>query len=504
MQKVISVSSMQNCEQQAISAGSSVKKLMQSAAQMVFNGVTWKPPVAIVCGAGNNAGDGYALASILQEHKISCKIFLTSEKFSEAGKFYFELAKSNGVEFKHITLAEKFKGFNTIVDCIFGTGYRGKDLGDLKTVINNINSSKAYVVSVDINSGLASDNGLTECAVHSDLTVAVGSFKYGHFLNMAKDVMDKVVCGDIGLPVPEENTFLFEESDAALTLKKRKNFSNKGDFGYISLICGSKMYSGAAKLANLAACAMASGAGVVKLAVPDFLSGAVLPYLVESTLFPLSCKGESLKFCQEEIETLAKTTKVIAFGMGVGDTKATEQILKYLTEHFTGTLILDADALNCVSRLGTDVLTNATCKLILTPHVKEFSRLSGKGVDEVLQDPVELSKSFAGQHNCILLLKGPTTLVTDGSTTYFVCKGCSGMATAGSGDVLSGILAAVCGYNHDRLLEATATAALINGLSGELAEKELGAIAMTSSDTISKLGQAVNSIKRTIKTLSEN
>ena len=473
MQRVLSTDSIKKCEQQAIDSGVTEIELMWRAANAVFESVEWKAPVAVVCGAGNNAGDGYALACILHDNDIDCKIFLTTEKFSVSGKHYFEMARQKGVEICHADSKEKFESFSMIVDCIFGTGYSGRDMGDIKMVVNNINQSPAKVISVDINSGLVADSGMTQLAVHSDLTVSIGSFKYGHFLNMAKDVLKSVKNCDIGLPDSDEPTFLIEEQDAKLVLKKRKNFSNKGNFGYISLICGSKMYSGASKLANLAASSMVSGAGVVKLAVPESLSDAVLPYLLESTLYPLSDSGGNLTFDSAGLSQLMATTDTIAFGMGVGVNEETQKILKFLLSNFDKTLILDADALNCLATIGTDCLKSAKCKLILTPHAKEFSRLTGLSVEEILNAPVQQSKEFAKAHGCILLLKGATTIVTDGTTTLLVSRGCPGMATAGSGDVLSGVLSAVCGYNSDNLLLATSVATLISGVAGELAVKML-------------------------------
>lgn len=282
-------------------------------------------------------------------------------------------------------------------------------------------------------------------------------------------------------------------ADCARCLVPREGDCNKGNFGYIALIGGSLRYSGAAKLANLAAVAMRSGAGVVKLAVPREIAFAVAPFLLESTLFPLASNDGELAFDAKLVDELMRNVNAAAFGMGCGAGCGTQQTLEYLLENFRGALAIDADGLNCLAQMGVQLLDKCAPRVILTPHVKEFSRLAGVPVQTVIERGAELAKRFASAHRVILLLKGATTTVTDGEEVLLVRRGCAGMATAGSGDVLSGVIAALCGYNTD-LLQATATAAYINGVAGELAEQQSNSISMTAGDTARHITTAVNAI----------
>ena len=490
----VSVENMRKSDEWTIKNLTSSKELMKRAGEAVFEKVKWQAPVAIVCGTGNNAGDGFVLAKKLADIGIECKVFLLEEKFSIDGKFYFDKCADKKINIELIDNNTNFKRFKTIVDCIFGTGFKGKIEGVERSVIEKINNSKAFIVSVDINSGLNGDTGLCDICVKSDLTISIGSFKMGHFLNMAKDVMKSKTNADIGIKLKSEPYYLIEKQDLKKIFCKRKNFSNKSTYGYIALIGGSVKYSGAIKLANLANSAMRAGAGVVKLAVPNCISQAIMPYLLESTLFPLSDNGDMIVFDENEFKELTRNVKTIAIGMGIGLSDEIEKILKFLLTEFGGTLIIDADALTVLSKMYRKFLKNASCKVVLTPHIKEFSRLTGKSVDEIYENQIETTKQYAKENNCILLSKGTTTIVTDGEKIYLVDRGSPGMATAGSGDVLSGIISAVCAYNQDNLLLAVAGSAYVNGLAGELAENENGAISMVASDTANMIKNAINEI----------
>lgn len=175
------------------------KELMARAGKAIFEQVKWKAPVGIICGKGNNAGDGFVVALLLKDHGIDCEIVLLYEDaFSEDGRFFYDKCLEKGIR----SVSEgNYGAYNTILDCIFGTGFKGEVKEPAKTAIEQINSSGAYVVSADINSGLNGDTGLGDLYVRSDLTVSIGTFKYGHFLGRAREAMkDKVNC-DIGIKI---------------------------------------------------------------------------------------------------------------------------------------------------------------------------------------------------------------------------------------------------------------------------------------------------------------
>ena len=175
------------------------KELMARAGRAIFEHVEWKAPVGIICGKGNNAGDGFVVASLLKDHGIDCEIVLLYEDaFSEDGRYFYDKCLEKGIR---TVSGGNYGGYKTILDCIFGTGFKGEVKDPARTAIENINSSGVYVVSADINSGLNGDTGLGELYVKSDLTVSIGTFKYGHFLGNAKEAMkDKINC-DIGIKI---------------------------------------------------------------------------------------------------------------------------------------------------------------------------------------------------------------------------------------------------------------------------------------------------------------
>ncbi|MBP5331034.1 MAG: NAD(P)H-hydrate dehydratase [Lachnospiraceae bacterium] len=602
MIEILSVGNMRESDANTIRSGISGRELMMRAGRAIFENAEWKPPVAIVCGTGNNAGDGYVLAKLLHDAGIACTLILLEEKFSEDGKYYFDICREAGISVKipgmsgesqntekdseeiscaHISAAE-LSTYSTIVDCLFGTGFKGDVRGKAADIINAINTSGAYVISVDINSGLNGDSGMAESVVvrpehepytgedvkpeptsHkisgtnnnagcviSDLTISIGSFKPGHFLNMAKDMMKRKINCDIGITPVDRPFYLLEKTDLKPFFAPRFNYSNKGTYGYVALIGGSKRYSGAIRLAAMANAAMRAGAGVVKIAVPSSLCPVVASNILESTLFPLSDDDGEARFVESEIAELISNVKTVAFGMGIGITEETAKILDYLLDNYTGRLIIDADGLTLLPRTDPEKIRQTKAQLILTPHIKEFSRLlvsekiespqhSGNEViNEILSTPIEHARRYALDHKLILLLKGPSTIITDGNITYITDAGCAGMATAGSGDVLSGILAAVCAYlpemachaklsgsstpdllkasensSNDVSLEtpmnnstafagtpktglafSVAVGAYINGKAGELAQERTNSISMIASDTVSCITDVISGL----------
>lgn len=495
MIKVVSVDNMRKSDAYTAAHSATMRELMQRAGKAIFDAVDWRAPVAIVCGTGNNAGDGFIVAELLHSADIACEVFLLSDKFSDDGKYFYERCAALGIKMNRGLDELALDGFNTVVDCIFGTGFRGEVREPYLTAIERINSSGAYIVSADINSGLGGDSGLGKVCVHSDLTVSLGCYKSGLFLNSAKDVIKSKVNCDIGIELLDEPAYLIEADDIRHLFDNRLNNSNKGDYGYVALIGGSRQFSGAAKLANIALAALRSGAGVAKLAVPEHIVDAVLPYVLESTLFPLDEENGSYCFRHSTTQNLMYHTASAAIGMGMGRSSEVKRLLEYLLCEYSGNLIVDADGLNVLSGMDKNLFKNASCRLILTPHPKEFERLCGEKFEEFRGDLIASAKKYAASTGAILLLKGATTIVTDGTTTYLVDRGCAGMATAGSGDVLSGILAGICGYvGDDELLLGVAAGAYIAGLAGEIASRDIPAVSMLASDTVKALPQAIKEV----------
>ncbi len=490
MQKILSVETMRTSDAKTIQQGISGRELMWRAANGVFQSYPWRGKTAIVCGGGNNAGDGFALALLLREAHVNCTLFLLFDTFSPDGAYYYGKCKEIGIEAVAFSSGEAFEGYREIVDCIFGTGFRGEVDGIAADAIRAINQSGKAVISVDINSGLNGDNGLSALCVKSDLTVSIGFYKTGHFLNQAKDSMKKRVNVDIGIGLHGECCYLCEDTDFEGILKPRLQASHKGNYGYVSILGGCEAYSGAVKLANMSCAALRAGCGVAQLIVPKSIVGSVSPYLLESTLATLP-DGE--EFEPSLLDRILANQKALAIGMGWGRSPKHAKILAHVLQNYELPLVIDADGLNTLAEMDLSVLKASKCRVILTPHLKEMERLCGRPLREIAADPIGCARAFAREYGVILLLKGPTTVVSDGTDVYLVDRGCAGMATAGSGDVLSGILAGLLGSADCSALTA-ACGAYIAGFAGELAEKAVNPISMLASDTVAHIGEAISNI----------
>ena len=327
-----------------------------------------------------------------------------------------------------------------------------------------------------------------------------------------------------------EFTYEIEMKDIRNIVAQRPSDTNKGDYGYVGIMGGCLEYSGAVKLANLSAASMRAGCGVVRLIIPKEIAKSVTPYLLEQTIFPMEDNDSKMVFSREQLKEALNKLKAVAIGMGWGKSEEYKKILEYILINYQIPIVIDADGLNTLSTMNMDILKETKCKVILTPHLKEFERLSkikledirkvassyvsfdserrtaqgnlnlfnteksSDSSDTIKNHEINLAKDFAKTYNVILLLKGPTTIVTDGEKVYLVKRGCSGMATAGSGDVLSGILAGLLGYNVPDLLTVSA-GAFLNGVAGEIAEEKYTDISMIASDTVKCLPEAIKQIR---------
>ena len=293
----------------------------------------------------------------------------------------------------------------------------------------------------------------------------------------------------------EENLYKIEITDVKEIVTKRPKDSHKGTFGTVGIIGGSLEYSGAIKLANMSATAMRSGCGITRVIVPETISTSITPYLLEQTLYPVKCdKKNHMQLEKQELLQATNNLKAIAIGMGWGRGENYQNILTNLITTYQGSLLIDADGLNTLANMNKDVLKKTNAKIILTPHLKEFSRLTNIDIEEIKKNKLKYAINFAKEYQVILLLKGETTIITDGNITYLSNSGCPGMATAGSGDVLSGIIIGILGYLKPTPFNI-ACSAYLAGLAGELAEEKYTDISLIASDTINYIPEAIKKIR---------
>ncbi len=485
MQKVISKENMKKSDEYTIQNKMSSLKLMDKAAIAVMQSYNFKGKILIVAGTGNNAGDGYALANRLYENGHQVEILLTENKFSKEGKHYFNLCIKNKIPIYIYENNFNFQKYDLLVDAIYGIGFSGMLPKHIETIINQMNNSNKPIISIDINSGLDANNGLATTCINSTLTVAIGALKPGHLLNMAKDKINKLVVQNIDIEIVGETYYLLEECDFKEYIPKRLNNSNKGNYGLVGILGGCQNYSGSVKLANLSLSALTSGSGVARIITPNSIISSISPYLLESTIYPIPDQNGQMIYNKDSIDKSLEKVTALLIGIGWNQTKDNEKILNYIINNYHIPMVIDADGLNTIAKTK-----NLKPNLILTPHLKEFSRLTGLSIEEIIKDEINIAKNYAKNHQITLLLKGPATIITDGNIVYIVNTGCPGMATAGSGDVLSGIIIGLLGYLKPTL-KTVALAAYINGLAGMLAEKDKGSVSMLASDTINHLSEVI-------------
>lgn len=417
--------------------------------------------ITVVCGTGNNGGDGYVAARELIKRGFEVKIFALEGELSEDCKR--EKERYEGEYLKDIS-------GSIIIDCIFGTGLSREITGKTADLISKINALKAYVISADIPSGIDGNSGICRgVAVKADKTVAIAEYKTGMFLNDGLDFCGKVVKKDIGITCPKDNYTLINcPRNIAEFYPTRRRNSHKGTYGSVNIIAGSEKYPGAAALSTEAA--LKSGCGYVKLTSPEKVRYALLPE------YPQAVFLENCDFSSD----------CIAFGMGLTAGDETYNKLKDILNGYGGKLLIDADGLNSLSLFGKDILKDRKCAILLTPHLKEFSRLTGLSVEEILRDPVDISKKFAKEYKVVLLLKSASSIITDGENTVLNVTGTTALSKGGSGDILSGF-AAGCMARGLSPFDAAVCASYTLGLSAEISSSDKTDYCATSKDILKNL-----------------
>ncbi len=490
---LVSSLSAREADLKTVSSGVSAELLMRRVAEGILENARFKQGrTLIVSGKGGNGGDGYALYLLMKENGFSVSITDFGESKSAAASFY-----RNKCENEILPYSEElsFDSYQNIVDCLFGVGLTRPIAGEFLSCVKKINRSGAYVVSVDIPSGISSDDGRTLGeAVNANVTFAVQNMKLGHFLSDGLDCSGEIGVLDVGIEKTAPDCLLVEDQDVARLFPPLKRNVHKGSRGFLSIIAGSDLYSGAAVLAEMGAEALAFGDGLVRLCVPESILYSVMNKITECTLLPMPSRDGSLLFSVEYLRRAIDRATAVLFGNGVSLSEGASKMLSFLIENVTVPLVLDADALNLLSS-DPSLLTKRVGQTVLTPHPKEMSRLMGIPTDEILSDPLSYAKEFAARYKVIVLLKGASTIVTDGKIAYLSASGSPGMAKGGSGDVLAGAVAALLAQGKG-VLESAYGAAYVLGLAGEISAKEVGVYSMLPSDTARNVSAAIRYLSK--------
>ena len=480
-----------------------------AAASMIHESVSdlLEKKVLILCGKGNNGGDGLVIARHLFLDGVQVDILLLAKRKQLKGdaRTNADIAYKMGIPIHEITeknLAEQnhlFRHCHVIVDALFGTGLTQPAKGLFEKVIKKVNALRKFVVAVDLPSGVDSDSGqLIGPHIQANVTAALALFKRSHLLFPAAESMGEVQILDISIPpqaIEEQEVGVawLELEDIQSLLPHRPTNTHKGDYGHTLVVAGSRGKGGAAGLAGLAA--LRAGAGLVTLAVPESCHQALEfnPLETMSLALPETKSGcLSAKALDAIMENL-EGKSVLAIGPGLSTEKETLQLLEALLPRVTCPLVIDADAINGLAK-HEYLIEKLQTEAVLTPHPKEMSRLSGWPVADILEHRIERTREFAVQHGVTCLLKGARTLLGFADGTVMINPtGNPGMATAGSGDVLTGVIAGLISQGLS-VPSATAAGAYIHGLAGDLYAESVHEIPLTAGDLLNTLPHAIKRI----------
>ena len=461
--------------------------------------------IAIFCGKGNNGGDGLVAARYLSA-KANVAVFLLCRRDEISGDARANLDKYKGKLFE-ITTEEEFKKTisvaakaDILVDAILGTGLKAELTGQYRRVVEGINSLGKKVVSVDIPSGISSDTGqVLGAAVRADLTITFGIPKVGLYLFPGIEYAGKVEVIDIGLPEALTSgegikNGIIDRSDIAPLFPKRQKDTHKGSYGHLLVVAGSRGKTGAAEMVSMSA--LRSGTGLVTLAVPKNLQPIFEMKLVEVMTEPLS-EGERWsigEYALGEVLSLAEGKSAVAIGPGIVPTPAATMVMAGLIKELYQPVVIDAGGIDAIIS-NPEVLKKAKGQRVITPHPGEMGRLLGIPSRDVQADRVGIASRFAVENNVCVVLKGAHTVIAvPEGRAYINTTGNPGMATAGSGDVLTGMIGGLLAQGFKPELAAIA-AVYLHGLAGDLLRNEMGEYGIIATDLIEKIPFAIKSVR---------
>src|SRR5262245_3501117 len=473
--------------------------------------------VAVVCGRGSNGGDGFVVARTLMQRGADVSVFLLGrvadvrgdartnlEILGRLGLTVVEVADSQAWELH----CSEVNDCSLIIDAVFGTGLNAPISGFVESVVADVNASGIPIVSIDIPSGLSADSAEPiGPSMHASLTVTLAAPKLPLVLPPGETHAGSIVIADIGVPdtvidaLEAPRIELLTRSAMRELVPPRAPDAHKGDYGHVLVVAGSRGKTGAAHLAAVGA--LRSGAGLVTVATPGSCQATVASMGPEYMTEALPDDAQGL--CPDGVDRLLEIARdVIAVGPGLGQTARTREFVRELVDRASTPLVIDADGLNAFAG-DPDRLTGRDGRdVIITPHPGEMARLVGMSTDEVQASRLDIARNFAVAHHLYVVLKGHRTLVATPDEQVFINPtGNPGMATGGTGDVLTGMIAAWLA----QLLDAEAACKLavyLHGMAGDLAEAEEGDISLTAGDVAGHLGDAIMELTARRKVVDRN
>lgn len=506
--RLVTGAQMARIDRGAVERGVTGIELMASAGRggaRVLNDLVGGFPgkkIVVLCGKGNNGGDGFVIADLAASAGASVSAFLLAAEDQVGGdaRHHLDRARKNGLEFDEILgsndlvrIRSALSGASAAVDALLGTGIRGGPRGVVAGAIETLRDAACRVLAVDVPSGLDADTGRVDgpCAA-ATRTVTFGLPKIGQFRYPGRSLCGILHCADIGLPkaainADSVNVRLIAAYGGAPLLPRRRPDAHKGDCGRVVILAGSSGLTGAAALS--AQGALRSGAGLVRVGVPESLNDILEVKLTEAMTHPLpevrNRRCLALR-ARGDIRRLVTEADCVALGPGLGTHRETVQLVRRIIEDIQAPLVLDADGINALAG-APEILENRAAPTVVTPHPGEFARLTGLGNDATRSDPIGSAQTLARAAGVTVILKGaPTVVAVPSGRTYVNPSGNAGMASGGSGDVLTGILAALIAQGADPET-AGCLGVYLHGLAGDLCAERAGEAGLIAGDIASAL-----------------
>ncbi len=460
--------------------------------------------ICVVCGKGNNGGDGIVIARHLHNRRVDVSVILLADKKDVKARTNLEIALMMEIEVNEVTtesdfplLKDKLNQSQIIVDAMFGTGLQNHPRSFYLDVIQAVNAAPGRVVAVDIPTGLNSETGeVMGSCINADFTVTFGLPKLGLIMGPSREHAGQVEVVDIGIPrsILEDDALkvnLLTQADIASHFRKRKPNTHKGSYGHLLLIAGSPGKTGAAVLAAKAA--LRVGAGLVTLAVPHSVHHIIEAKTTEAMSLPMpETPAHTISpLAERELIELSRIMDVVAIGPGLGRAPETKKLVNELLSSLELPTVIDADAIRALS-LSSLPFTRA--RLLFTPHPGEMAGLLGVSIKDIQGDRLEAACRTAEVAKTYVVLKGDRTVIADPrGNAYINPTGNPGMATAGTGDVLCGMIAGFIAQGMRRLHAAT-SAVYIHGLAGDITAELKGQHGMLSSDLLENIPLAMKQV----------
>lgn len=462
--------------------------LMERAASACVNYIekeSWSTDnICIVCGSGNNGGDGFAIGRLLLERGIQSTVLFVgkAESCTNETKYQIELFRQCGGDY--ITNIPNIKP-SVVIDAIFGVGLNREISGSYKETLEWMNQLPGHKLAVDIPSGIdASTGNILGCVFNADVTITFQEKKIGLMLYPAANYVGKIVVEDIGIDssIVTKNigaAYTLNTQDIKKSLPVRNPDSNKGTYGKALVIAGSKGMAGAAYLCAHAA--YMAGAGLVRIYTVEENRIPLQILLPEAIITPYD------SFDEEEVLSLLEWSDTVCIGPGIGMSDLSKKILETVVKNISVPCLIDADGLNLLSE-NTDLMEHLSNNpFILTPHMKELSRLTGTSIETIKSNRKEFAEQFTNQFPVILVEKDARTIVSQkGKQTYLNLTGNAAMAKGGSGDVLSGVICGLLAQKMD-CFESAVTGVYLHGASGDYSRKVSGDYSVLARDLINNI-----------------